>query len=86
MKHATYNTKLIRFAAISFFVSCFMFYVSSTLAQFAFDWQSSGAGITFLKPFTDSMRGYFSIRDRAWFIHPIMCWAYLYSYGVATIK
>ena len=42
--------------------------------------------ITFLKPLIDSTRGYFSIRDRAWFIHPIVCWAYLYSYGAATIK
>lgn len=42
--------------------------------------------ITFLKPLADSMRGYISIRDRAWFFHPVMCWIYLYTYGVATIK
>lgn len=42
--------------------------------------------ITFIKPLLDSIRGYIVIRDRAWFLHPIMCWIYLYAYGLATFK
>ena len=42
--------------------------------------------ITFIKPLVDSARGYFVIRDRAWFLHPIMCWVYLYAYGLVTFK
>ena len=41
--------------------------------------------VTFLKPFIDSLRGYLRIRDRAWFVHPFICWVYLYVYGKATI-
>lgn len=42
--------------------------------------------ITFVKPFLDSVRGYIAIRDRAWFLHPIVCWVYLTAYGLATIR
>ncbi|KKQ96372.1 MAG: hypothetical protein A3C27_03530 [Candidatus Levybacteria bacterium RIFCSPHIGHO2_02_FULL_39_36] len=42
--------------------------------------------ITFVKPLIDSIRGYFIVRDVAWFLHPIMCWVYLYAYSLATIK
>lgn len=42
--------------------------------------------LTGIKPFIDSLRGYFSKPDLAWFVHPIVCWIYLYTYGVAIIK
>lgn len=41
--------------------------------------------VTFIKPFFDSLRGYLKIKDVAWFVHPIACWAYLYAYGKATV-
>lgn len=42
--------------------------------------------VSFAKPFIDSVRGYVYIRDRAWFVHPIVCWTYLIAYSLATIK
>lgn len=41
--------------------------------------------ITFVKPLFDSLQGYLIIPDRAWFIHPLICWIYLYAYAKATI-
>lgn len=42
--------------------------------------------LTWIKPVYDSIRGYRRVQDVAWFIHPLICWVYLYSYGVATLK
>jgi len=42
--------------------------------------------VSFVKPFIDSIRGYATIRDVAWFLHPIVCWVYLVAYSSATIK
>lgn len=42
--------------------------------------------VTFIRPLVDSIRGYLVIPDIAWFVHPIMCWVYLYAYSRATIK
>ena len=42
--------------------------------------------ITFIKPIIDSIRGYIVIRDSAWFLHPVICWVYLYAYSFATLK
>lgn len=42
--------------------------------------------VSFVKPFIDSLRGYVGIRDRAWFLHPIVCWMYLISYSSVTIR
>lgn len=42
--------------------------------------------VTCIKPFFDSLRGFLIIRDVAWFLHPFICWIYLFTYGVATIK
>lgn len=42
--------------------------------------------VTLLKPIIDSMRGFFVYPDLAWFLHPVVCWIYLYAYGVASIK
>ena len=41
---------------------------------------------TFIKPLYDSLRGFVKIRDIAWFLHPVMCFAMLLIYGSATIK
>lgn len=40
--------------------------------------------LTIVKPLYDSFRGYLIIRDIAWFLHPIVCLVYLFSYGYAT--
>jgi len=42
--------------------------------------------VTFVKPFFDSAIGYYYIRDVAWFMHPLVCWIYIFSYGTASIK
>jgi len=42
--------------------------------------------VTMVRPFFDSVRGFIKIRDFAWFVHPLMCWAMLYIYGLSTIK
>lgn len=42
--------------------------------------------LTLVKPVHDSIRGYMIVRDTAWFIHPIICLVFLYSYSVAFIK
>lgn len=42
--------------------------------------------ITFVKPLYDSIRGYRKIHDKAWFLHPVMCFVMLVIYGQATIK
>lgn len=42
--------------------------------------------VTFIKPFYDSVKGYTKIRDSAWFLNPLMCFAFLivYAYGTLT--
>ena len=42
--------------------------------------------LTFIKPLFDAMRGYIKIRDKAWFVHPIMCFAMVFVYGIPTVK
>lgn len=42
--------------------------------------------VTLIKPFLDALRGFTYIPDPAWFLHPIVCWVYLFSYGIATMK
>ncbi len=42
--------------------------------------------VTFVKPLYDSIQGYKRVRDVAWFMHPLICWIFFYSYGVATLK
>ncbi len=42
--------------------------------------------VTFIKPLMDSIRGYLVIRDVAWFVHPLVCYIYLISYGIAAIR
>ena len=42
--------------------------------------------MTMVKPCFDALRGFFYIADVAWFVHPLICWIYLLSYGRAIIK
>ena len=42
--------------------------------------------ITLLEPLLHSIRGYRKIRDKAWFLHPVMCLSILFVYGFAVIE
>jgi len=42
--------------------------------------------LTIIKPLVDSFRGYLRIRDLAWFLHPFVCFIYLFAYGQASLK
>lgn len=42
--------------------------------------------LTMVKPLYDSVKGYFKIKDSAWFLHLPMCWAMLVIYTFAVIK
>lgn len=42
--------------------------------------------ITLIQPLYLSVKGYRVIKDRAWFLHPIVCWATLITYGIWTLK
>jgi len=42
--------------------------------------------VTIIKPVLDSFRGFIKKADVAWFVHPIICFVFLYSYGYVTIK
>lgn len=41
---------------------------------------------SFILPLIDSIRGFIKIRDSAWFLHPFMCFAVMFVYGITTIK
>lgn len=42
--------------------------------------------LTIIKPTYDALRGFLKVRDSAWFMHPLMCFAMLYTYSYVTIK
>ena len=42
--------------------------------------------LTIIKPTYDALRGYVKINDPAWFIHPLMCFAMVFVYGIPTLK
>lgn len=42
--------------------------------------------ITLIKPILDSFRGFLSVRDWAWFLHPFVCLVYFYAYSAATTR
>lgn len=42
--------------------------------------------ITIIRPFFDALRGFIKKRDFAWFLHPIVCWSFLYIYGMTIIR
>lgn len=41
---------------------------------------------TFIFPLVRSIRGYIKYRDRAWFLHPLLCFIFTVGYGVQVIK
>lgn len=41
--------------------------------------------LTFIKPTFDAIRGYIKVRDKAWFLHPIVCFSFLVVYSWAVI-
>lgn len=42
--------------------------------------------ITLVQPLYLSFKGYRVIKDKAWFLHPIVCWFTLITYGIWTLK
>jgi len=42
--------------------------------------------LTFIKPLYDSVKGFAKVHDIAWFLHPLMCFAILVTYGCAAIE
>jgi glycosyltransferase involved in cell wall biosynthesis len=42
--------------------------------------------VTLIQPILFSIRGYLKKKDSAWFLHPLVCWTFLYAYAVATIS
>lgn len=42
--------------------------------------------VTWIKPLFDGIVGFIAIPDIAWLLNPIVCWVYLYAYGIASIK
>jgi glycosyltransferase involved in cell wall biosynthesis len=42
--------------------------------------------LTFIRPLYDSIKGFLKIPDVAWFLHPLICFAILVTYGYATIE
>jgi glycosyltransferase involved in cell wall biosynthesis len=42
--------------------------------------------VTIIKPLFDSFRGFIRKPDFAWFLHPVVCWLFLYAYGVVILK
>lgn len=41
--------------------------------------------ITVVKPLYDSFRGFMKVKDFAWFIHPLVCLAFLFTYSFAVV-
>lgn len=42
--------------------------------------------VTFVRPLFDSLRGFMRKPDVAWFIHPLVCWMFLYAYGYSVVQ
>lgn len=42
--------------------------------------------LTFVRPTYDAIKGYRKIKDRAWFLHPVLCFMFLMLYGYITLK
>lgn len=40
--------------------------------------------VTFIQPIFESVSGYMRLRDRAWFLHPVVCWYFLFGYIYAV--
>lgn len=67
-----------------------------TRLYMVFDWKSKRDrcnlfkyiffSLTFIEPLMLSIRGYLKIRDRAWFLHPVMCFLMVVGYGWSEIR
>jgi hypothetical protein len=44
------------------------------------------SALTFLVPLIQSLRGYLKIKDKCWFLHPLVCFITLITYGVYCVK
>ena len=44
------------------------------------------ANLTLIVPLLRAIKGYLSVKDIAWFLHPLMCFAFTLSYGWFYIK
>lgn len=42
--------------------------------------------LTFIKPTFDAIRGYIKVRDKAWFLHPVICLSFLIIYSWAVLS
>ena len=42
--------------------------------------------LTLIVPLWHALKGYTKIRDRAWFLHPVICLGFLGVYGWATVQ
>lgn len=42
--------------------------------------------LTLVVPLFESIRGYLKIRDRAWFLHPVLCFLMVVAYGWSEIR
>ena len=42
--------------------------------------------VTLVKPLFDSLRGFVKRPDIAWFVHPVICWIFLYAYGMSVVR
>ena len=42
--------------------------------------------LTFVFPLYESIRGYMKIRDRAWFLHPVLSFIMFFAYGISELQ
>ncbi len=42
--------------------------------------------LTFVVPIWDAIKGFYKVRDLAWFLHPFMCFAFLIIYSIPVFK
>lgn len=42
--------------------------------------------LTFVVPIWDAIKGFYKVRDLAWFLHPFMCFAFVIIYSIPVFK
>ena len=42
--------------------------------------------VTLIQPVIFSIRGYLKKPDKAWFLHPLVCWSFLWAYAASTLE